>query len=552
MADTFTPEQVSQILEEFFEVVGTRQYIGARYVPIFGRKDETSIQWDNSAPYEPLTIVQYQGNSYTSRQYVPAGVNILNEEFWAITGNYNAQIEAYRQEVQGFSGRIAAIEESDETQNAKLAGTANSGLKTLINANTEHLTNVDAQLAGTADSGLKTLISANTELISANTEHLTNVDAQLAGTADSGLKTLISANTEHLTNVDAQLAGTADSGLKTLISANTEHLTAVDGQLTTVNTKLLGPVAAYRGSVCVVFGDSFTDARVAYSEYGQWPNMIANTFGFDLRNYAVSGSGIVHGNANLVTEENKAANEMSAADKAKTSVIIMYYGYNDLSNNVDNTDIVNNFRTFLNVAHTNFPNARIIAIPFNYGAALLAISRETKITSIIQSMRDVSNGYPVEIVDNARFWLLGVFSWFKDSVHPNATGYKQIASYITNAILGNNIQVHRSGSVALEAGVESYRACSWVQQDGLVTVYARFVPTAATSSPETTVLISESNMPPIMCPETLIQAPVNGVNATGLFTQSTMLRAYQYTVPNDATALVYNMTFRAAANKAWS
>ena len=532
MPNTFTPEQIAQILEEFFNVVGTRQYIGARYVPIFGRKDETSIQWDNSAPYEPLTIVQYQGNSYTSRQYVPAGVNILNEEFWAITGNYNAQIEAYRQEVQGFSGRIAAIEESDETQNAQIAGTADSGLKTIIDANTEHLTGVDAQLAGTADSGLLGLINANTSAIATNATNIATNSSQIA---------------QHTSDIAA-----INTAIETAATQTQQKFTQYDGQFEVVNTKLIGPIAAYRDSVCVVFGDSFTDERVAYSEYGQWPTTIANTFGFDLRNYAVSGSGIVHGNANLVTEVNRAANEMSAADKAKTSVIIMYYGYNDLSNNVANTDIVNNFRTFLNVAHTNFPNARIIAIPFNYGAALLAMSRETKITSIIQSMRDVSNGYPVEIVDNARFWMLGVFSWFKDSVHPNATGYKQIASYITNAILGNNIQVHRSGTVELEAGVEQYRACNWVQQDGIVTVYARFVPPAAVTTPEITVLISENNMPPIMCAETLIQAPVNGVNATGLFTHSTLLRAYQYTVPNATTALLYNMTFRAAANKAWS
>lgn len=98
MADTFTPEQIAQILEEFFKVVGTRQYIGARYVPLFGRKDEESIEWDNSAPYEPLTVVLYQGNSYTSRQFVPVGVEITNQEFWAITGNYNAQVEMYRRE----------------------------------------------------------------------------------------------------------------------------------------------------------------------------------------------------------------------------------------------------------------------------------------------------------------------------------------------------------------------------------------------------------------------------------------------------------------------
>ena len=98
MDDIFTPEQITQILEEFFKVVGTRRYVGERYVPIFGRKGEESIQWDNSAPYEPLTIVLYQGDSYTSRQFVPIGVDITNQEFWALTGNYNAQIEMYHNE----------------------------------------------------------------------------------------------------------------------------------------------------------------------------------------------------------------------------------------------------------------------------------------------------------------------------------------------------------------------------------------------------------------------------------------------------------------------
>lgn len=98
MSNAFTPEQIAQILEEFFKTVGTRQYIGMRYVPLFGRKDETSIDWDNSAPYEPLTVVIYQGNSYTSRQYVPAGVDITNEAFWALTFNFNAQVELYRRE----------------------------------------------------------------------------------------------------------------------------------------------------------------------------------------------------------------------------------------------------------------------------------------------------------------------------------------------------------------------------------------------------------------------------------------------------------------------
>ena len=79
---------------------GKNVYVGQRYVPkIFG-------DWDNSKIYEPLSIVQYQGASYTSRQYVPSGVEITNEEYWASTGNYNVQVEQYRQDVRNLKKDI--------------------------------------------------------------------------------------------------------------------------------------------------------------------------------------------------------------------------------------------------------------------------------------------------------------------------------------------------------------------------------------------------------------------------------------------------------------
>ena len=80
------------------------QYIGARYVPIFAEPDE----WDNTKKYEPLTIVLHEGNSYTSKQAVPVGIDINDTKFWAQTGNYNAQVEGYRREVRAFDGRITA------------------------------------------------------------------------------------------------------------------------------------------------------------------------------------------------------------------------------------------------------------------------------------------------------------------------------------------------------------------------------------------------------------------------------------------------------------
>ena len=84
--------------------MSVREYIGARYVPVFAEP----TAWDSSKSYEPLTIVLYQGNSFTSKQYVPIGIDIDNTTYWAQTGNYNAQVEVYREEVFSFDNRITA------------------------------------------------------------------------------------------------------------------------------------------------------------------------------------------------------------------------------------------------------------------------------------------------------------------------------------------------------------------------------------------------------------------------------------------------------------
>lgn len=98
---------------------GVRQYVGARYVPLFAEP----LEWSSTQGYESLTVVLHEGNSYTSRQSVPVGIDINNTAYWAETGNYNAQIEAYRQEVLAFDGRITANANaiSAETQ-ARISG----------------------------------------------------------------------------------------------------------------------------------------------------------------------------------------------------------------------------------------------------------------------------------------------------------------------------------------------------------------------------------------------------------------------------------------------
>lgn len=83
-------------------------YIGNRYVPKFANP----VEWNNLREYEPLTIVTYQGTSYTSKKTVPVGTELNNREYWVVTGNYNQQVEAYRQKVEELESHMSTVDET--------------------------------------------------------------------------------------------------------------------------------------------------------------------------------------------------------------------------------------------------------------------------------------------------------------------------------------------------------------------------------------------------------------------------------------------------------
>jgi lysophospholipase L1-like esterase len=146
---------------------GVREYIGARYVPVFADPAE----WDNTRGYEPLTIVLHQGNSFTSTQYVPTGVDINDTKYWLETGNWNAQIEAYREEVKRYDGRI--------TQNA-------DG----IEANTQAIAD-EAAARASADTALQQLIEGEeTARKAADTELRSDLSAAIAAVNQQNILSL--------------------------------------------------------------------------------------------------------------------------------------------------------------------------------------------------------------------------------------------------------------------------------------------------------------------------------------------------------------------------
>lgn len=100
-------------------------YVGARYIPrIMG-------EYNNETAYEPLDIVTSGGVGYISRQPVPAGTAVTNQDYWAMWGSGNAAIDALTQRVSTNENNISALETSLQQTNQNLQ-TTNQNLKNLV------------------------------------------------------------------------------------------------------------------------------------------------------------------------------------------------------------------------------------------------------------------------------------------------------------------------------------------------------------------------------------------------------------------------------------
>lgn len=142
--------------------MATIQYIGARYVPKFAEPET----WNQSSTYEPLTIVLWQGNSYTSKQAVPAGTDITNSAYWAETGNFNGQLEQYKKIVKTFDGRISQNEANIATNTSDIAAIKAKHASDMASVNTS-ITNINSTLA------------THTSKIAANESEIANLDTEL-------------------------------------------------------------------------------------------------------------------------------------------------------------------------------------------------------------------------------------------------------------------------------------------------------------------------------------------------------------------------------------
>lgn len=106
------------------------QYIGARYVPKFYENSLGTADWVAGVIYEPLTIVTWNGNSYTSKKTVPASVGdpSSNPDYWVATGVFNAQLADLSDRMDAVEGDVTTLNEKAGYYTPEMFGAAADGV----------------------------------------------------------------------------------------------------------------------------------------------------------------------------------------------------------------------------------------------------------------------------------------------------------------------------------------------------------------------------------------------------------------------------------------
>lgn len=420
------------------------QYIGARYVPLFA----DPIEWDNTRTYEPLTIVYSGGNSYTSRQFVPAGIPIDNDSYWALTGNYNAQIEQYRTEVAQYDARIEKNSADIAKNSADIAKNAED---------------IAAEVARATE----------TERTKAPNNHASQDTTYGIGTTVNYGHVKLSDDTGSTSGANDGVAATPN--MVNMLVQDVES--KFNAQL-----KTKADINEFAGKKLVTIGDSImlgtgTTANDTKSIHAQIAAMLHMT----VYNYAENNAGFTTDGSGSRKARYLVQLQAAKAEVPDADVIVISGGVNDATQNYD---VYRAALEAFQYARNNFPNAKIFTAPFQYGACqgneTIANGNAKRNLKTITNITRAALETNIPIISHCWEMMVGQTNLLSDEVHPNdegarlqaakivmgMLGYDYRPSYYDLPVAGDNISINELTAYCLDGVVTVQGTCNAANEIG--------------------------------------------------------------------------------------
>lgn len=265
---------------------------------------------------------------------------------------------------------------------------------------------------------------------------------------DAALQKMIDDGTFDKIISDNLKATQVEDDLNAYIASNNDALAG----LTASTNEAISSLKLYRlkGRNLVCFGDSWIAAHNVYAN-AVYPEIIAADYGMQLLNYAVSGATYSDYNPDkkvlhVITQLEKAIDEMSEEDKNKTSLVIVNCGANDMKHLSANTSTQfrNGVLNFYNKLKGVYPNARICVVLDHWYSG-----KDYHYLQYSQLLADALKGYKINAL-----YLDSFFNEFccqtsayynSDYMHPNTQGHLAIAALVKSRLMGANWNSKRVG-----------------------------------------------------------------------------------------------------------
>lgn len=359
--------------------------------------------WNKLNSYNFFDVVRDgAGKSYIAiKPVVPTNTELTDEEFWFKWSDPDTQLNELKEVVKLYNGRISqnASAIAEEVARAKAAEQA------------------EKQRATAA------------EATKAPNNHASKDTTYGIGNAVNYGHVKLAENTGSTSGANDGIAATPN-----MVHMLTEDVRAkLDAKIATKADR-----AEFAGKKLVTIGDSImygtgTSDTATQSIAAQIATMLDMTvYNYAENNAGFTTNGTGSRKANYLKQLTAAHAEHPDAD-----VIVISGGCNDAT---VETDVYTAAVTAFRYAHDNFPNAKVFAAPFQYGACqgndTIANGNNGRNVKVINNISRASLATNTCLINHCWEMMVGQSKLLTDAVHPNAEGAKIQAAKIVMGMLG--------------------------------------------------------------------------------------------------------------------